>query len=76
MSKQCNIAEQIIEDPISGLTVQFEVMPEGDTRMRIFGDLRLGNNREFIFNGQGKEAGAGTATAGLCKPTWSQPLED
>lgn len=77
MPKICNIAEQIIEDPVSGLTFQFEVMPEGDTRFRVFGDyMRLGNNREFIFNDKGKEAGSGSSLTGFCRPTWMQPLGD
>ena len=30
------IREQIIEDPVSGLTFQFEVMPKGDARLRVY----------------------------------------
>ena len=57
----CKIQEQIIEDPASGLTFQFVLMPETDApvRLRIFGDLPYGN-REILFDGNGKEAGAGT----------------
>lgn len=68
------IREQIIEDPVSGLTFQFEVMPKGDARLRVYGDLPFGN-REFIFDSQGKEAGAGTAITGLCRPSWLHMCE-
>ena len=65
------IREQIVEDLPSGLTFQFEVVPDSTARYRlcIFGDLPFGN-REILFDVNGKEAGSGTALAGLCKPTW------
>ena len=66
MAKRWSIQEQIIEDPVSGLTFQFEVMPKGDARLRVYGDLPFGN-REFIFDSDGREAGAGTAISGLCR---------
>jgi hypothetical protein len=69
------VREQIIEDPASGLTFQFEVMPDGKPRLRVFGDkLRFGN-REIIFDENGEEAGAGTATAGLCRPAWLERVD-
>ena len=66
----CAIREQIIEDPVSGLTIQFVSMPESDApvRMRIFGDLPYGN-REILFDKNGDEAGAGTAFGGSCHPS-------
>jgi hypothetical protein len=68
-AKLWTIREQIIEDPVSGLTFQFEVMPEGDARLRIFGNLPFGN-REFIFDDKGHEAGAGVALTDFCRPSW------
>lgn len=67
----CCIREQIIEDPASGLTIQFELKPETDApiRMRIYGDLPFGN-RELLFDAEGQEAGAGTAVQGACRPSW------
>ena len=73
-AKRWIIQEQIIEDPVSGLTFQFEVMPKGDARLRVYGDLQFGN-REFIFDSEGKEAGAGTAITGLCRPSWLHMCE-
>lgn len=71
------IKEQIIEDPVSGLTFQFEVDLESSApaRLRIFGNLPFGN-REIIFDQSGNEAGSGTVLGGLCRPAWSTKLED
>ena len=71
----CIIREQIIEDPGSGLTFQFELKPGSDApiRLRIFGDLPFGN-REILFNSRGEEAGAGTALNGSCRPSWIRPV--
>ena len=69
--QQWTVQEQIVEDPASGLTFQFEVI-QGSTaryRLRVFGDIRFGN-REILFDNEGKEAGAGTAVSGFCRPTW------
>jgi len=66
------IKEQIVEDLASGLTLQFEYVPQdkgAPFRLRIFGDLPFGN-REIMFGPNGEKAGAGTALAGSCKPTW------
>lgn len=75
-SQGWNIEEQIIEDPISGLTFQFEIVPDSPAqfRLRVFGNLRFGN-REFIFNEEGQHAGSSTFLAGACKPTWLQAIE-
>ncbi len=65
------IKEQIIEDPVTGLSFQFAFVPESSApfRLRIFGDLPYGN-REIIFDKNGEEAGAGTALSGSCHPSW------
>ncbi len=67
----CGILEQIIEDPVSGLTFQFLLMPDSDApvRLRVFGALPHGN-REFLFDRNGQEAGGGTAFSGTCRPSW------
>lgn len=71
------VPEQILEDPASGLTFQFEVMP-GDSdaplRLRIFGDLPFGN-REILFNRGGSKVGSGTLVSGRCKPTWGNTFD-
>lgn len=72
--KPWTIREQIIDDPASGLTLQFEVMPDGEPRLRLFGESLPFGNREIIFDTAGAEAGGGTYT-GLCKPAWLQPVD-
>ena len=81
-AKDCVIKEQIVQDLGSGLTIQFERMPNGETYMRIFDthDEELGlmpfGNREIIFTNDGLEAGAGTFVSGKCKPTWRTEIEE
>lgn len=65
----CSIREQIIKDEASGLTLQFTRCDDGTSRLRIYGNLPLGN-REIYFDVNGDEGGAGTALVGLCRPSW------
>jgi hypothetical protein len=74
-AKTWSVREQIVEDPVTGLTFQFEVMPDrGLPVLRIYGDLPFGN-REIIFSSQGEEAGAGSATSGVCRPGWLEKVD-
>lgn len=73
--REWKVCEQVIEDPVSGLVFQFEVLPDGQRVLRVFGDLPHGN-REFFFNHQGQEDGSGTAMAGPFKPTWFCRVEE
>lgn len=76
LGSTCLIREQIIEDPASGLTLQFVHVPESDApfRLRIHGDIPHGN-REILFDLAGAEAGAGTALAGSCRPSWLKQVK-
>ena len=76
-ARDWTIKEQIVEDLASGLTFQFEVIPDSTARyrLRIYGDIPHGN-REIIFDVEGKEAGSGTALSGLCKPAWLTNVDD
>ena len=76
-AKDWTIKEQIIEDPVTGLTIQFEKIPGSDAefRLRLFGDVLEFGNRELIFDGDGRMSGAGTHTTGSCKPTWLEKIE-
>jgi len=67
----CHIRAQIMEEPPSGLTLQFVYVPGSDApyRRRIKSDLPHGN-REILFDHDGTEAGAGTALGGSCRLTW------
>lgn len=80
--KTCTIREQIIEDA-SGLTFQFERKRgyhngalTDETVLRVFGDSLPFGNREIIFGPDGQEAGAGTSTRGLCRPSWLEQVPD
>jgi len=66
------VKEQIVKDLASGLTFQFEVVPESTARyrLRIYGDDVPFGNREIIFDVHGEEAGSGVALTGLCQATW------
>lgn len=68
-NKLCTIREQILRDDASGLTVQFEVDPDGNTRVRFYGALPFGN-REIIFDDAGRRIGSGTCVRGLSRPSW------
>jgi hypothetical protein len=63
--------EQIVEDPVSGLTFQFVLVPESEApvRLRVFGNLPYGN-REFTFDGDGNRTGAGTALDTPSRSSW------
>ena len=65
----CRIKEQIIEDPVTGLTFQFELRDDGSTKLRIYGDLSNGN-REFVFDAEGEDQGSGTFLGEVCRPSW------
>lgn len=67
--KSWTVLEQIIEDPVSGLTFQFEVSPDGWLKLMLYGDSLHFGNRDLIFNPSGVFDGGGTHT-GLCKPGW------
>ncbi|MCH8822232.1 MAG: hypothetical protein IH984_01875 [Planctomycetes bacterium] len=77
-AREWTIREQIINDPVSGLTIQFEKVPndnESPFRLRIFGNLPHGN-RELLFGNMGERTGAGVAVAGSCRPTWLVDIGD
>jgi hypothetical protein len=72
------IQEQVIEDLPTGLTLQFEVVPEDSEspfRLKIFGDLPFGN-REIRFGRDGKESCSGIVLAGLWESTWLSNAEE
>ncbi len=54
------VLPQVIEDPATGLTLQFAISPSGELILTVCGDLPLGN-REFIFARDGSLAGTGLA---------------
>ncbi|MDE2103961.1 MAG: hypothetical protein KGL39_42385 [Patescibacteria group bacterium] len=76
-ARDWTIKEQIVDDKPSGLTLQFEVVPDSTARyrLRIYGDLPFGN-REILFDVDGEEAGSGTSVTGLCRASWLTNVDD
>ena len=64
------IREQIIHDQASGLSLQFEVAPNGETVLHVFGDGLANGNRTFEFDHRGELAGRGCTVSGDCRPGW------
>ncbi len=71
----CSIREQLIEDPVSGLTLQFDRLDNGTTKLLIYGDLPYGN-REFIFDERGEQIASGVALGSVCRPSWIRQVKD
>ena len=69
----CSIREQIIEDPSSGLILQFECA-DGKPRLVIAGRGLPFGNREILFDAQGREAAAGTLLGEFRRPSWLKGL--
>lgn len=73
----CPIREQIIEDPVTGLSIQFIARPDTDApiRMVIFGAMPDGGSREILFDADGNEAGAGSSLGASCRPNWLREVQ-
>ena len=65
----CRVREQIIEDPASGLVLQFEC-DDGRLRLVIAGRAMSLGNREILFDQEGREAAAGTLVGEFRRPNW------
>jgi len=70
----CRIREQIIEDPASGLILQFECDEGGRARLVIAGRSLPMGNREILFDAEGREAAAGTLVGEFRRPNWLKPV--
>jgi len=65
----CSIREQIVEDPATGLILQFECA-NGRTRLIVAGAALPLGNREIVFDGDGRESSAGTLVGEFRRPSW------
>ena len=63
------VKEQIIDDPVTGLTLQICVDKSGYTKLVILGDLPMGN-REHIFYPDGSLMGSGTYMTQCPTSSW------
>jgi hypothetical protein len=70
----CSIREQIVEDPATGLILQFECA-NGSARLIIAGASLPFGNREIIFDKEGREAAAGTYVGEYRRPSWLRKVE-
>jgi hypothetical protein len=72
--KKVELLEQIIEDKLSGITIQIERLDESESVVRLFGDFRYGN-RELLFR-EGRFVGGGVFVGECPKPTWISEVND
>jgi len=59
-TRTISINEQVIEDIISGLTIEFRLCEDGEARMLLRSPNLPFGNREIQFDKDGRYAGAGT----------------
>ena len=69
------VKEQIIEDPVLGITLQFSVDKKGRTKLVLTGDFPFGN-REHIFYPDGSHMGAGTHLSHCPAPNWLKLVKE
>ena len=76
-AKDCVIKEQIVEDKVTGITLQFQkldAIPEKglkeEVKLTIYGDILPLGNRDIIFDENGEKCAGGTATGDTCRPSW------
>ena len=69
------VKEQIIEDPVLGMTLQISVSAKGVTKLIILGNFPLGN-REHLFYPDGSHMGAGTYLTHCPIPNWLQLVKE
>ena len=70
----CKVREQIVEDPATGLILQFE-FANGGLRLVIAGESLPFGNREIIFDAEGREAAAGTLLGDYRRPSWLKKVD-
>ncbi len=66
--KKCIINEQVIEDLVTGITLQFRVALDGTSSLLMVGDCLKFGNREFLFNIEGWKCGSETGLS-ICPST-------
>ena len=76
-AKDCVVKEQIIEDLVTGLTIQIRKYSDdpGGCQISIHGECLRFGNRDFIFNKDGEITGTGTGTGQVCTPSWLQEVK-
>jgi hypothetical protein len=64
------VKEQLIDDDVSGLTLQFEVLPTGEPILRLYGAHLPHGNRVIRFTRDGELQHMATSVLGLERPNW------
>lgn len=76
--RQCVIAEQIIEDMLTGLTIQIRHAgddAEAPVRIHIQGPGLPFGNRDLVIDHNGECVAMGTSTVPICRPSWLSEVE-
>jgi hypothetical protein len=60
-AKHWIITEQIVADPVSGLTLEFTVTEDGAPSLTLYGDCLVFGNRTIIFENDGQTVHGETA---------------
>jgi hypothetical protein len=60
-AKHWIIREQIVADPVSGLTLEFTVTEEGTPSLTLYGDCLVFGNRTIVFENDGETIHGETA---------------
>jgi hypothetical protein len=58
------IKEQTVTDPVSGLTLEFEVSADGEPHLHLYGDCLVFGNRTIMFHLDGQAATGETMIPG------------
>lgn len=61
------IKEQIVTDPVSGLTFEFAVSEDGEPHLTVYGDSLVFGNRTIVFHLDGQAASGETTIPGRCR---------
>lgn len=71
---QVTILEQIIEDPVSEISLQFERTDNGGTRLSLFGEKLKCGHRVLAFDCDGNFIGGGTHLRECPQPTFIREI--
>jgi hypothetical protein len=61
------IKEQVVTDPVSGLTFEFAVSEDGEPHLTVYGDSLVFGNRTIVFHLDGQAATGETAIPRRCR---------
>lgn len=79
-AKQCMILEQILEDPVTNLTIKFEKRSYGGCSIQLFktdpnNEIMEFGNRDLGFDENGEHSDAGTALSNCRQPSFIKEVQ-